>query len=173
MYKQKHMEAKQIEEERVKVEKILNERLEAHNDSGKAAQEKLQEICDGLRAQIKGLEGKVGGELEKKFTAEDSRLQSAYEDLQMDGGGDISKKIQKVKAELFMMQSYDMIEKRRRENEEPFDLSSLCELKTERQAVPEAVELMKPTNVRVSETSKGDNLSPVHLPWPRWDEDPF
>ena len=64
--------------------------------------------------QIEGLEGKVGEELEEKFNSEDSRLQSAYEDLQMDGGGDISKVIQKAKAELFVMQSYDMTEKRRR-----------------------------------------------------------
>ena len=120
-----------------------------------------------MRAQIEGLEGKVCSELEKKFTAEDNRLQTTQNGLDTSEDKDISKMIQKVKAELFMMQSYDMIEKRRRENEEPFDLSSLCELKTERQAVPEAVELMKPTNVRVSETSKGDNLSPVHLPWPR------
>ena len=150
------MESRQIEEEREEVSKALSKRLEAHDESRKAAQEKLQEICEGLRAQVEELEEKVGGELEKKFTAEDSRLQSAYEDLQRDGE-DISKMIQKTKAELLVMQSYDVIEKKKagRGNEEAFDLSSLCELKTERRADPEVVELMKPTNLRVSETSKG------------------
>ena len=202
-----------------RISKPLSECLEAHDESRKAAQKNLHEICEGLKGQIKELEGKVAKELEEKFTAEDRRLQSAYENLQKDGGEDISKMIQKAKAELLVMQSYELVDHslgedmdededeeneeesdedmdededeeneededdegdesdesdeepmRKKlkseggENEEPFDLSSLCELKTERRAVPEMVELMKPTNVRVSETSKGDNLSPVHLP---------
>ena len=73
----------------------------------------------------------------------------------MDCGEDISKMIQKAKVKLLVMQTYDVHEKRKEENEEAFDLSSLCELKTERQTVPEMVELMRPTNLRVSKTSNG------------------
>ena len=204
------METKQIEEERDNIKRMLSERLEKHDESRKAAQKNLHEICEGLKGQIKELEGKVAKELEEKFTAEDRRLQSAYENLQKDGGEDISKMIQKAKAELLVMQSYELVDHslgedmdededeeneeesdedmdededeeneededdegdesdesdeepmRKKlkseggENEEPFDLSSLCELKTERRAVPEMVELMKPTNVRVSGTNKG------------------
>ena len=80
----------------------MSECLEAHDESRKAAQKNLHKACEGLRAQIKGIEGKVENDLEEKFTAEDNRLQSAYEDLQMDGGEDISKMIQKAKAELLV-----------------------------------------------------------------------
>ena len=167
------MEAKQIEEEVENIKRMLSERLERHDDSRKAAQEKLHETCEGLRAQIKGIEGKVGSELEEKFTAEDSRLQSAYEDLQMDGGDttEASKTIQKAKAGLLVMQSYELVghdlcegepvrKRRKTENgggneNEAFDLSSLCELKIERQLAPEMAELMRPTKVRATKTSKG------------------
>ena len=98
----KTMESKQIEEERERISKALSKRLEAHDENRKAAQKNLHKACEGLRAQIKGLEGKVENDLEEKFTAEDNRLQSAYEDLQMDGGEDISKMIQKAKAELLV-----------------------------------------------------------------------
>ena len=80
----------------------MSECLEAHDESRKAAQKNLHKACEGLRAQIKGLEEKVASELEEKFTKEDNRLESAYEDLQMDGGEDISKMIQKAKTELLV-----------------------------------------------------------------------
>ena len=161
------MESKQIEEEREKISKTLNERLETHDESRMTAQEKLHEICEGLRTQVEKLFEKINSELEEKFNSEDSRLQSAYEDLQMDG--ETSKMIQKAKAKLFVMQSYELVERNLGDvepankkmktegggNEEPFDLSSLCELKTERHVVPEMVELMRPTNLRVSGTNKG------------------
>ena len=106
------MELREAKEEREKVSKALNERLEVHDDNRKAAQDKLHEACEELRAQIEGLEGKVGGKLEEKFNSEDNRLQAAYEVLQMYCGEDISQKIQKAKAELLVMQSYDLLEKK-------------------------------------------------------------
>ena len=80
----------------------MSECLEAHGESRKAAQDKFHKACEGLRAQIKGIEEKVENDLEEKFIAEDNRLQSAYEDLQMDGGEDISKMTKKAKAELLV-----------------------------------------------------------------------
>ena len=63
-----------MEEKRKKAEEMLSERLEAHDESRKAAQDKLHEICEGLRAQITEFENKTNEELEEKFTAEDRRL---------------------------------------------------------------------------------------------------
>ena len=63
-----------------------------------------------MRAQIKGLEGKVGSELEEKFTEEDNRLQTTQNEL--DISKDISKMTQKANAELIVMQSYGVIEKK-------------------------------------------------------------
>ena len=49
------MEVRQIEEERKKVAKALNERIEFHDESRKAALEKFQVICDFLRPQNNNL----------------------------------------------------------------------------------------------------------------------
>ena len=67
-------EKEEEEEERAKVEKVLSERLEAHDESRRVAQDKLHEICEGLRAQITEFENKTNEELKEKFTAEDRRL---------------------------------------------------------------------------------------------------
>ena len=94
------MEARQIEkeEERERITKILNERLEIHDDSRKAAQEKLHDFCDGLRSQINAFEEKVNSELEEKFTAEDNRLQTALNGLRSsESESDISKNDSKSK----------------------------------------------------------------------------
>ena len=65
--------------------------------------------CKRLREQIKGLEGKIGGELEKKFTAEDNRLQTTQNGLDTSEDKDISKMIQKAKAGLFVIQPYNVM----------------------------------------------------------------
>ena len=155
------MEEKKFEEEeRERFSKILEDRINIHDDSREAAQEKLHEICEELRAQVDTIDEEACRELDEKFTAEDNRLQTVLIELNSSEGETISKIIQKAKAELLVAQTYDVIEKEeveRKGNEEgSFDLSSLYELKIERHVVPEAVKLLKPTNVRVSKTSKGE-----------------
>ena len=136
------MEARQVEEECDKVSKALSERLEAHDESRKAAQEKLHEACEGLRAQIDRLEESINSELEEKFTAEDNRLQTALSGIRSAEADDVSKMIQKAKAELLVMQSYDVIERNLLEKEDGHksNISSLYELKTERRVSPDIFE---------------------------------
>ena len=88
-----------------------SERLEKHDESRKAAQEKLHEICNGLRAQIDKLEEKINSELEEKFTVEDNRLQAILSRVCSSDNSDISKAIQKAKAELLVGQIYDVVER--------------------------------------------------------------
>ena len=133
---------------------VLSERLEAHDKSRKAAQERLEEICKGLEADVDGLEDRIGSELEEKFAAKSNRLQSALDDLQMDDGGDVLKVIQRAKAELLVMQSYDVIKCDTEEYGSSFDVSSLCELRTERILAPEAMEALRPTGVRAARIGK-------------------
>ena len=155
------METNEIEEEREKVSNILSERLEAHDESRKAAQEKLHNFCDGLRAQVDKLENRVNSELGEKFTAEDDRLQSTLSELNSCEDEGISRMIQKAKAELLLMQSYELVchdfgddsgdEEDQKMN---FDLSSMCKLKTERKVVHDIFEERKPTNLIPSFTEK-------------------
>ena len=105
------MEAKVIEEEREDISKILSERLEAHDESRKAAQEKLHNFCEGLRAQIDKLENRINSEIEEKFTKEDNRLQTALNELRASEEEGLSKVIQRAKTELLVIQSYDVIER--------------------------------------------------------------
>ena len=85
-----------LEEEREKIERALSKRLETHDKSRSAAQEKLEGICKELETNVTELEDRVGSELEEKSTAENNRLQSALADLQADGG-DVPKKVQRAK----------------------------------------------------------------------------
>ena len=162
---------------------VLSERLEEHDKSRRDAQEKLEETCKGLEADINELENRIGSKLEEKFIAENNRLQSTLYDLQMDNG-DTSKVIQRAKAELLVMQSYDVIKcdvkeegkldeedndnsnsgEEERETEEnveeekdtsDFGVSSLCKLRTERILAPEAMEALRPTGVRAVRIGKG------------------
>ena len=182
---------KEEEEEREKVSRILSERLGAHDESRRAAQEKLHEFCEGLRAQIDEFEERANGELEEKFKAEDNRLQTALNELSPDGNDDISKAIQKAKAGLLVMQSYEVVVRGFGEDEggdEPgrkrmkkaegggrresrmFDLASLCELRTERKVVsmePIDFEERKPRSLIPSFTEKGE----LSLSFTFFDED--
>ena len=63
---------------------MLNERIEIHDESRNAAQEKLHEICDELRAQVDKLGEKINSELEEKFIKEDNRLQTILSGLRSD-----------------------------------------------------------------------------------------
>ena len=101
------MKANNLEEDCEKIESTLRERLEAHDKSRKDAQEKLEGICKGLEASVDELENNISNELEEKSAAESNRLQSALYALQMDGG-DCMKAAQRAKAELLVVQSYDV-----------------------------------------------------------------
>ena len=75
------MKTNNPEEEREKIERALSERLEAHNKSRKAAQDRLGEVCKELETNVNELENRISSELEEKSTAESNRLQSALDDL--------------------------------------------------------------------------------------------
>ena len=147
-------EEESIREEREKIEKVLGERLEAHDKSRRATQNRLEEICKGLEASIDGIENKVSGDIDEKSTAESNRLQSALDDLQADSG-DTLKAAQRAKAELLVMQTYDVVKPNAKEGRPSLDGSPLYELKTERKVVAEVAETLRPTDVRVSKTGKG------------------
>ena len=167
-------ETKQIEEEeRERVSKILSERLEAHDESRRAAQVKLHDFCEGLRARINEFEERVNRELEEKYTVEDNRLQTALNELSPDDDdGDVSKAIQKAKAELLVMQSYEVVVGGLDEDNQKskFSIKSMCELKTERKLLSLKVidfEERKARSLIPSFTKKGE----LSLSFAFFDED--
>ena len=155
------MKASNLEEEREGIERALSERLEAHDKSRSAAQDRLREVCGGLETSTDKLESMVCSGLEEKSAAESSRLQSALADLQASGGcgGDCVKAVQRAKAELLVVQSYDVAKSNVNEEGFAFDVSSLYELKTKRDVAVEAVEMLRPTGVRATRTEEGRSLS--------------
>ena len=80
------MKANSLKEEREEVERALSERIEAHDESRRAAQDRLHEFCEGLRAQVAELKSKVNENLEEKFTEEDRSLQTALNELRSADG---------------------------------------------------------------------------------------
>ena len=72
-----------------------------------------KKICKGLEASIYELENRASSELEEKSTAESNRLQSALADLQTDddSNSNTPEMLQRAKAELLVVQSYDVIER--------------------------------------------------------------
>ena len=81
------MKTSNTNECRERIERALSERLETHDKSRSAAQERLKEICEGLEASVNELENKTIRELDEKSAVESNRLQNALADLQMDDGG--------------------------------------------------------------------------------------
>ena len=82
-------------------------------------------------------------------TAENNRLQSALDDLLV-GGSDAPKMLQRAKAELLVMQSYDVAEGNTKgKDPSRFDVSSLYELKTGRKIA------LRPANVRALKIGEG------------------
>lgn len=156
-------------EERDRVARLVSERLEVHDESRQAALERLYEICNRLRKHIDDVESSIISDLEKKFTAEDARLQASLNGLRADTATDdnkVLKSIQKAKTELLVMQSYKVVgggecvpKKKKTKTEEgqktETDLFPFCELKVERSAFTRIVELKKPTNLRVISVTGG------------------
>ena len=104
------MEANNPEDEECeKVERMLSERLEAHDESRRAAQDRLHEFCERLRAQVTDFENRVNGELEKMFTAEDRRLQEALDERRTADSNNAPKVLQRARAELLVKQSYEIL----------------------------------------------------------------
>ena len=139
--------------------RLLEERLVEHDESRNAAQKNLHKACEGLRAQIKGIEGKVENDLEEKFIAEDNRLQTILSGLLLDEDEGVSKKIQKAKTELLVEQTYDVIMRNsddENEDEQKSRNSSLYELKTERKASFDIMGERKSTNLIPSFTKNGE-----------------
>ena len=97
-----------LEEERGKVERMLGERLEAHDESRRAAQDKLHEFCEGLRKQVAEFKSRVNKELEEKFTEEDKRLQALLSGLRTADRSNAPKMLQRANAELLVAQSYEI-----------------------------------------------------------------
>ena len=109
----------------------LCERLERHDDSRRAVQEKLHEVCNELRRHVDEMEERVNKRLEEEFTEEDNRLQSALSELRRyiamkkegkkegkegDNGGreeaneGLSKAISDAGSALSVVQSYELVE---------------------------------------------------------------
>ena len=89
----------------------LNQRLEEHDQNRRAEQERLLSICSELKRQIDHMEEEINGKLERNFTEEDTRLQTALNELRMVSPGENSedetkKAIQKARAELVLKKSY-------------------------------------------------------------------
>ena len=115
----------------------------------------------GLREQINTLEKRVSCKLEEKFTLLDNCLQTVFNGLRSGDGDEISKALQKAKAELLVTQSYEVVERNFDENEDDhkFSISSLYDLKTERKVVSLKFidfEKRKPTFSISSFTEKGE-----------------
>lgn len=130
------------DEEQERFINILRGRIWAHDENRKIVQDKLRKICDSLRAQINELEDRINEELEEKFIPEDNRLQSIFNELRGNSTVDV---FQKVKAELLVMQSYDITENKERN----YDITTFYKLETEECLGTELMEMRKLTNVRV------------------------
>ena len=92
---------------------MLYERIEFHGESRRAAQDKLNELYEGLRRQVGELKSRVSGKLEEKFTAENRRLQTLLRGLcsaedNCDGCG-APKMLQRAKVGLLVAQSYAIV----------------------------------------------------------------
>ena len=87
----------------------LDKYIGSHDENRKIVQEKLHTICEGWRKQIDELERKVNSELEEKFAKEDNRLQAVLHNLRTASNDDkISEALRKAKAELLVMQKYEL-----------------------------------------------------------------
>ena len=145
------------EGENEKIIDALNERLEEHDNSRKKVQEMLHGICDKMRKQIDEMEEKVLGDLEEKFTNEDTRLQDALNEFRTYVGTEgaenrnILEAARKARAKLLVAQTYE-IKSRPAEGGE---LSVLYGLSTERRICLEWAEMAKPWDLRVTSIADG------------------
>ena len=147
-----------------RVAKALSERLEAYDGNRKEVQEKLHAICDRVRKQVDELEERINKELEEKYVAEDNRLQTALHKLREasrkedEQNSELKKAIQSGKAKLIVSQSHKLFGlKKRNRNHKTFDadeienydinFSTMFELTTEKNTVPEWADINEPENL--------------------------
>ena len=153
------MTSKTEEQEKIKIEKGLKDRLEEHDENRKAVLEKIHAGCEDLRKQIDGMEERLTSELEEKFEAEDSRLQNTLYNVQKSSTEDPDKHretMEKAKAELSVKQSYDVKEQSLSEAGSNLSesLSKLYDLRVQTE-VDEKWLVMRPPSVKVTDVSAG------------------
>lgn len=145
-------------EEGARVFDALGVRLEKHDDNRRAVQEKLHELCNGLREQIDEIEGRINSELEGKFTEEDNRLQTALNDLRTSMAAEgvnaekLAKAVRSAKSRLLVVQSYELVE---HPLTEKVEISKMCELSVEKNLSLEWLTLSKPTDLKVVNIAYG------------------
>ena len=156
-----------MEAEIEEIENALRERLEEHNDSRKAVQEKIHCICSELRRQADELEERFNADLEIKFATEDARLQSALNDFRVALKTNDSKKaadaIRKVKGKLFVKQFYrvkvESVQDGEEEEEELYknndSLTDRYKLETVRNVATEWAVLKEPEGLTVTSVQAG------------------
>ena len=158
----------------------INDCLEENEDNKSLGQSRINEICGGIKIRIDELKSRLNSELEGKYNAEDERLQDALNELRsttLTNDEEVSKAIQKAKAELLVEQSYEVIEEalfvgpkeikvyerpddenednEGNEEEDAFDFSSLCKLEVKQHFLTEAIDLRKPLHALVTKTCRG------------------
>ena len=162
----------------------LREHLDSHDNSRKEVQEKLHNICKKWRKEIDDLENKINNELEAKFKEEDSRLQATMSNLQSTISTGVAKTeeaLQKAKAELLVVQKYNLSERRTKiekdsesdgcdgeddsyeESDEekrsvPVELSERLELETVKEIAPERFDCFKPRDLKVNKVSNAGRV---------------
>ena len=136
-----------------RVTSALRGRLDSHDESRRVAQEKLHTLCEEWRRQADELEDSVNSELEIKFKEEDSRLQAALNNLQAsaltDNGTKIAEALRKARAELLVVQRYDVRETRPKHN----NFFKRTGLATENEIDAEWLDCSKPEILSVKKTS--------------------
>lgn len=134
-----------------KDKKDILRRLEECDNKRREAQEGAHERYETVRKEIDDLEESINNELRERFTKEDSRLQTALNELQtataIDAEDRISAALQKAKTELLVMQKYDLKENKCK------DFCGMLSLGTEKGIAAEWLEVDKPEDLRVNEIS--------------------
>ena len=138
-----------LTEEVESVVKALKERLDSHDNSRKEVQSKLHSMCEEWKKQIDSLEGKINNELGKKFREEDNRFQVALHNLRTVATSSEETKIiealQRAKAELIVMQKYEL------KKEEKATLCERLKLEARKEVVaPEWFDYSKPKGLKVN-----------------------
>lgn len=136
--------------------KLLNERLDEHNENRKAVQEEVHRICNEIRMKLNEMEEKINNELERQFTKEDDRLQSTLSELNTiintKDEHTNTEVFRKAKAELAVKQTYEI---KKHEPGKNIDFSSLYKLITEKKILEELVELKQPEKIKIDNVNAG------------------
>ena len=137
---------------------VIYAKLEECDEKRRAALETKREESEGKRKQIGELEDRINSELEDKFKEEDNRLQSALNSFLTEASSGNKEKasetLQKAKAELLVLQRYDIKSTRNKE-----DFSEMLELTTEKEVVTEWLSLVRPEDIKIDRVSNKGRVS--------------